>query len=79
MITDAILHWAVAVWNGAIGLLPHGHLSLPSASGLADLLGGLDSLVPILGPLSLALTILAAVVVFISVRVILVIWNIVYP
>lgn len=79
VITDALLSFALAIWNGAVGLLPSGHLPLPSATGLASVLGGLDSLIPILGPLSLALVILSAVVAFIVVRVILVVINIVWP
>lgn len=79
VITDALLDAALAVWNFAVGLLPTGHLALPSPDGLADVLGGLDSMVPILAPIQLGLTILAAVLVFITVRVILVVWNIVYP
>jgi hypothetical protein len=79
VITDALLGAALAVWNYAVGLLPDGHLSLPSTSGLSTVLGQVDSLVPILGPLQLALTILSAVGVFIAVRLVLVVINIIWP
>lgn len=79
VITDAIVGAALALVSGVLGLLPSGHLSLPSAAGLGDVLAGLDSMVPILAPLQVALGLLAAVLVFMAVRLVLVVVNIVWP
>jgi hypothetical protein len=79
VITDLLLTIVTGLANLALAPLPEGHLDLPSPSGLANVLGGVDSLVPILGPLSLAMTVLAAVGVFIAVRLVLVVVNIVWP
>jgi hypothetical protein len=79
VIINALLDFAHHVFAYTIGLLPQGHLSLPSPAGLADLLGGLDSMVPVLAVIQLALTVLAAVLVFFTVRLILVIWNLIWP
>lgn len=79
MIVDALVAAVLGIWNFTTGLLPTGNLPLPSPAGLATVLAQLDSLVPILGPLSLALTILAALAAFIVVRLILVVVNIVWP
>jgi hypothetical protein len=79
VIVDLLVAAGLSVWNFAVGLLPTGHLDLPGASGLADVLGGVDSLIPIRGPLLLALGVLSAVVVFVVVRVVLIVINIVLP
>lgn len=79
MITDALLSFAHLIWSYSVGLLPTGHLDLPGASTVADLLGGLDSMLPILAVIQLALTVLVAVLVFFSVRIVLVIWNLIWP
>jgi hypothetical protein len=79
VITDALLNAAMAVWDFVMGLLPSGHLDMPDPGGVADVLGGVDSLVPILGPLAVAMTILGALVTFLIVRVILVVINIIWP
>jgi hypothetical protein len=79
VITDALLKAIMAIVGPIFDLLPTGHLSLPDPSALADVLGGLDSMVPILAPLEVALVILAAVVLFMAVRAVLVVVNIIWP
>jgi hypothetical protein len=78
-----IWQWLATAANAILGpvldLLPEGHLSLPSASPVAAALVNIDKVVPILGPLALAATVLSAVVGFITVRLVLTVWNLIYP
>lgn len=75
MITTAILNVALGAFSPLFGLLPVSHLALPDVSSALDKLEGFDGLVPVLGPLSLALGVLAAVVVFFTIRAVLFVWQ----
>lgn len=79
MITDALLAVVSTLASWIDAALPDGHLSLPSLGGLGTVLGKVDSLVPIAGPLAAAVLVLSAVVVFVALRLILVLWNLVWP
>jgi hypothetical protein len=80
MVTDAILRPLLSVVDFAFGLLPRAApMALPGGGALAQQLAGLDSLIPIGGPLRIALGILSAVVVFMLVRLILTVWNLIWP
>jgi hypothetical protein len=68
-----------AVLSPVLDLLPSDHLSLPSAAPVADALASIDAVVPILGPLHMAATCLAAVLAFITTRLLLTVWNLIYP
>ncbi len=79
MIVDAILGFVG--WLGSFigGLLPTSHLLLPSMAPVSSLLGKVDSLIPIAGPLAAAQVVLALVVVFVSIRLVLTLWNLIWP
>ncbi len=80
MITDAILTVLSAVVGFLTSALPDGQpLTLPGASGLASAVGKVDSLVPIAGPMQALLGVMAAALVFVAVRLVLVIWNLLWP
>lgn len=80
MITDAIVAPLLAVVSWVVGKLPAGApLSLPSLSGVWDVVRQVDSLVPIWGPLQVMLAVLALGAVFIVVRLVLTVWNLIWP
>lgn len=79
MITDALLSFAGWLAGVVGGILPDGHLSLPAVGGVTTWIAKVDSLVPVTGVLSVALGVLAAVVLFVTVRLVLVVWNLVWP
>lgn len=80
MVTDKILTFGSWVLGLFTEFLPDsGHLSLPVVGPLGEFLGKLDTLIPILGPLQLAMTVLSAVVAFVALRVLLTLWNLVWP
>lgn len=79
MITDAVL--ALAGWVGTFvaGLLPSDHLTLPPLGGITSAIAKADSLLPVSGILTAALGVLAAVVVFVLIRLTLTVWNLIWP
>lgn len=79
MIVDGLVAALLSVWEFVVALLPEGNLTLPSVGGIGTVIAQVDSLVPIIGPLTLALTILGALTAFLVVRIILVVVNIVWP
>lgn len=80
MITDALLSPLIAAVRSVLELLPVGTApNLPSLQPVWDLIGGLDSLVPIVGPLLFMLGLLSGVVVFVTVRLVLTLWNLIWP
>jgi hypothetical protein len=80
MVTDALLAPLLAVVAKVVGLLPDGSpLPLPSLTPLLTVIGQVDSLVPIAGPLAVVTTVLAAGVVFVLVRLVLTVWNLIWP
>lgn len=80
MVTDALLAPLLALVGKVLGWLPDGSsLPLPSLAPLMTVIGQVDSLVPIAGPLYLICTLLAAGAVFVLVRLLLTVWNLIYP
>lgn len=79
MITDAIVSLLVAILTPVLALLPSGHLALPDPGGIAAALSGLDGLVPILGVLRLGAVMLAALGVFLGVRVVVFLRHFLLP
>ncbi len=80
MITDAILVPVFEAVAYVMGLLPRGgSLPLPPLTPLWTVLAQVESLVPIMGPLYAGLGLLSAAVVFVTVRLVLVAWNLVWP
>lgn len=80
MIVDAILAPLLAAVSWALGLLPEGApLDLPTLSPLWSAVSMLDSIVPIIGPLTVMLGLLSFGAVFVVVRLVLTVWNLIYP
>lgn len=79
MILDLIIDGALAIFRPLLGLLPTVNLNLPSGGGFATMLGHIDSLVPILDVLNVALLLLSALVVFFTIRIAIVLWHLVIP
>jgi hypothetical protein len=79
VITDALLAVASTIAGWIAALLPSGHLTIPGSGPLVTVLGQLDSLVPIAGPLTAGVGVLAAVLAFVVVRLVLVLWNLIWP
>jgi hypothetical protein len=79
-ITDEFLGVILGVVSGLVDSLPKGQpLDLPGVGGFWGVVTGVDSLVPILGPVYMAAGLLAAMVVFVGVRMVLTVWNLIWP
>lgn len=80
MVIDWLLAPILDAMNAAVGSLPTGQpLSLPAIDVLWSQLRGLDSLIPVMGPITVMLGVLAAGVVFVAVRLVLTVWHLIYP
>lgn len=80
MIVDWLLAPLIAAVQWAVDRLPDGHaLDLPDLDALWDQVRGLDSLVPVLGVVQVMLGLLAFAAVFVVVRLVLTVWNLIYP
>lgn len=80
MVTDAILAPLLAVVQWVVDMLPTGQsLSLGPVDGLWTAVRQFDSLIPVMGPVVVMLGLLSAVVAFVVVRLILTVWNLIYP
>lgn len=80
MVTDALLAPLLAAVQLVVGWLPDGDpVSVPGLGPVWLAVAQVDSLVPVMGPLVAMLGLLSAVVVFLVVRLVLVVWNLVYP
>jgi len=80
MVLDFLLNPILNAAEAVTGRMPQGQpLTLPSLDGLWSQLRGFDSLVPVMGPLSLMLGLLALGVVFVAARLVLTVWNLIWP
>lgn len=80
MVIDALLAPLLAAVASVVDLLPAGApLPLPSAAPVWSLVQQVDSLIPIMGPLTVMLGVLSFVLVFVGVRLVLTVWNLIYP
>jgi hypothetical protein len=80
VITDALVAPLLAVVSWVVGKLPSGHaLALPSLDELWQTVAQVDSLVPVYGPLQVMLGVLALGAVFVVVRLVLTVWNLIWP
>lgn len=79
MVTDALLRPLLGVLQWVIDTLPVWSPNFGSVSAIVVWIGRVDSLVPIAGPLSVMLGVLAFGVVFVLVRMVLLAWNLVWP
>jgi hypothetical protein len=80
VITDALLSPLLAVVSAVVDMLPTGTpLSIGPVSTLWTAVRQFDSLVPVMGPLTAMLGILSAVVAFVVVRLVLTVWNLIWP
>jgi hypothetical protein len=80
VITDALARWLAALLAPILDALPDGApLPLPSFAVVGSTLGAINALLPISGPLQAAVALLGAGVVFVAVRLVLVVWNLLWP
>jgi hypothetical protein len=80
MVTDALLAPLLALAQWVVDTLPDGQaLALPSLDGVWSAMAGLNSLLPVSEVVIAALGLLSLVVVFLAVRLVLVLWNLVWP
>lgn len=79
MIWEWLANAVEALVSPVLDLLPQDHLSLPSPAPVVTVLGTMNAIIPIAGPLTLAAGLLSAVVAFVGVRLVLVVWNLIYP
>lgn len=80
MITDAILWPLVMLAEWLERTLPDGApLGMPDTSSFWSAVAGLNSLVPVGEVLVVALSLFAALAVFLVIRLVLLVWNLVYP
>jgi hypothetical protein len=78
VITDLLLDPLYSLALMVLGWLPEVELRVPETSGLGHYIAGLDQIVPIAGPIQLGLGVLSALVVFVVIRLVLVVINIVW-
>lgn len=79
MILDALWSAVGSILSAVFGVLPTVSLNLSSATAIGAMLCKVDTLLPILGPLNLVLTLLNLVPIFLGIRLVIVIWNAVKP
>ncbi len=80
MVIDKLLAPLLAAVQTAIGWLPDGQpLDIGPLETVWTAARQFDSLIPIMGPLVAMLGLLSAVGGFLLVRLVLVIWNLIYP
>ncbi|MEN1974662.1 hypothetical protein AAHH18_06025 [Cellulomonas sp. P4] len=80
MITDALLAPILAAVQWVVDLLPEGQaLNIGPVEVAWKAVRQADSLVPIMGPTVAMLGLLSAVVVFVIVRLLLTVWNLIWP
>jgi hypothetical protein len=80
VITDALLAPILSAVQTLIGWLPGGQpLSIGPIDALWTAVRQFDSLVPVMGPVVAMLTLLTAVVAFVIVRLVLTVWNLIWP
>lgn len=80
MLVDALMGPLVQVVNAMMNLLPIGHaMAIGPVEAVWMGVRKFDSLVPVLGPLTAMLALLGVLAGFLVVRVVLVLWNLIYP
>lgn len=79
MIVDSVVGVLVTFVEWVAGLLPDHEFAPPSPVAIMQTVLDIDSLVPILGPLSMAGGLLALGVVFVVVRLVLLVRHVLLP
>lgn len=79
MIVDAVVDFLVGIVEFVAGLLPEHEITPPPTGGLVSRLAQVDSLVPIAGPIQVAVVVASAVVVFVAVRLVLMARHVLLP
>lgn len=80
MIVDLALSPFLAAVEFLVGLLPTGQaLPIGPVASVWSAVAQFDSFIPVMGPLVAMLGVLSAVAVFIVVRLVLTVWNLIYP
>lgn len=75
MITDALIQLVNGILQGVLFLLPVHEVDLPDTTGIRQMIGQLDSVLPIAGVIQAAVAVLAVLAVFLVVRVSLLVWK----
>lgn len=79
MVTDALIAPFLYTLEYLIGLIPNWSPNFGGVEAITVWIARVDSLVPIAGPLNVMLGVLAFGVVFVLVRLVLTLWNLVWP
>ena len=79
MVTDAILSPLLGLVEWVLALLPSAPVTVPGAGPMLLWVGRVDSLVPIAEALTFAAGLGAVAIVFVVVRLVLTVWNLVWP
>lgn len=79
MITELVAAPFLALMRWLLGLLPDWQPDLPAVDSMVTMIAKIDSVIPIGGPLQMAVTVLGFVAVFFFIRLILTIRHVVLP
>ena len=79
MVTDAVLGPLFVLAEWVLAQLPSAPVTVPGAGAMLLWVGRVDSLVPIAEPLTFAAGLGAVAVVFVVIRLVLTMWNLVWP
>lgn len=80
MIIDALFAPVLAAITAVVNLLPTGTaFEVGPVEAVWSAVRQVDSLVPVMGPLMAMLALLTAAVGFIALRLVLTLWNLIYP
>lgn len=79
MVTDALISPFLYTVEYLIGLIPEYSPDFGAVDSIVVWVARVDSLIPIAGPLSVMLGVLALGVVFVIVRLALTVWNLIWP
>jgi hypothetical protein len=79
VVLNLLIDLVTTLFTPLVNALPSVSVSFPSAAGFSTFLAHVDSLIPILSVLTVALTLLGGVVLFFALRFAIVVWHLVYP
>lgn len=79
MVTDALISPILAIVEWVVGLIPEYSPDFGGVSSVVVWIARLDMLIPIAQPLTVMLGVLSGVLVFVLGRLVLTLWNLVWP
>lgn len=80
MVTDLFLGWILGAVETVVGLLPTATLgTLPALTEFMGWVSDVNTLIPVAPLLQTFVVIISGLVIFVVVRVVLLVWNLIWP